>query len=96
VNGKFVLIRRLAGSGEDRVYLARDLALGRDVALALLPDPDPDGAAIARLRAAARIDRPFAPILGTETWRNTTVIVIEYTAHADVVAALEHLRNPRC
>ena len=51
---RYQILRRLDRGGMGTVYLVKDTALGRDVALKVLNAPDPDGATAARLVAEAR------------------------------------------
>jgi serine/threonine protein kinase len=79
--GKFLVERRLGTGGMGVVYLARDVALDRDVALKTLPEVR-DGAA-ARLsreaRAMAALNHDgLATLYGLERWRRTPVLVAEY------------------
>jgi serine/threonine protein kinase len=79
--GKFVVERRVGAGGMGVVYLARDTALDRDVALKTLPDLR-DGT-VARLRDEARAmaalnHESLATIFGLEIWRRTPVLVVEY------------------
>jgi hypothetical protein len=78
---KFLVTRRLGAGGMGVVYLARDLALGRDVALKTLPELRPDAGA--RLQAEARAmatlnHEALATIYGLELWQRTPVLVVEY------------------
>jgi len=73
------------------VYLARDAALGRDVALKTLPAHRGD--AVARLRDEARamaaLDHPaLATLYGLELWRGSPVLVVEYMAGGTLAARL--------
>jgi hypothetical protein len=79
--GKFLVRHRIGAGGMGIVYLARDRALGRDVALKTLPALHPR--AVARLRdearAMARLNHEsLATIYGLEVWRDTPVLVVEY------------------
>jgi hypothetical protein len=81
--GKFEVRRRLGAGGMGVVYLARDVALGRDVALKTLPRRGND--ARMRLRGEARSmaalnHAALATIYGLEFWRDTPVLVVEYLA----------------
>jgi hypothetical protein len=81
--GKFEVLRRLGDGGMGVVYVARDMSLGRDVALKTLPAPR-DGS-VARLRDEARAmaalnHGSLATIYGLEVWRRTPVLVVEYLA----------------
>jgi hypothetical protein len=96
--GKFEVIRRLGSGGMGVVYLARDTALGRDVALKTLPAPR-DGS-VARLRDEARAmaalnHRSLATIYGLEVWRRTPVLVVEYLAGGTLNGRLSHGPLPR-
>lgn len=81
--GKFELERVLGEGGMGRVYLARDLTLGRLVALKTLPRLRSD--ALLRLRREARsmaaLTHPnLATIFGAETWKGVPILVVEYLA----------------
>src|SRR5262249_30878731 len=52
---RYRLVRRLGSGGMATVYLVEDTALGREAALKVLDDPDPEGGAAARLVAEARL-----------------------------------------
>jgi hypothetical protein len=81
--GKYRLERRIGRGGMGVVYLAKDLTLGRDVALKTLPATSPEDAARLRreARAMAAITHPnLALIFGVETWQGTPILVIEYLA----------------
>jgi hypothetical protein len=91
--GKFEVLRRLGAGGMGVVYLARDLALSRDVALKTLPALR-DGP-VARLRDEARAmaalnHGSLATIYGLEVWRRTPVIVVEYFAGGTLADRLVH------
>src|SRR4029453_5469271 len=73
------------------VYVARDPALGRDVALKTLPAHRGD--AIGRLRDEARamaaLNHPaLATLYGVELWRGTPVLVVEYMTGGTLAARL--------
>jgi hypothetical protein len=79
--GKFTVLRRLGSGGMGVVYLGRDRALERDVALKTLPELL-DGA-VSRItdeaRAMAALNHEsLATIYGLEFWRRTPVLVVEY------------------
>ena len=81
VADKFLVGRRLGRGGMGVVYLARDIALDRDVVLKTLPAPGPGR--VARLRREARAmaairHESLAAIHGLEIWRDTPVLVVEY------------------
>jgi hypothetical protein len=81
LSGKFEVQRRLGAGGMGVVYLARDVALGRDVALKTLPRRGDD--ARMRLRGEARSmaalnHAALATIYGLEFWHDTPVLVVEY------------------
>jgi serine/threonine protein kinase len=75
------------------VYAAMDTTLGRDVALKTLPRLA--GAAAARLlieaRTMARLSYPAIAVLyGTEVWRDTPVLVMEYLAGGTLATRLRN------
>jgi hypothetical protein len=81
LNDKFTVVRRLGAGGMGVVYLARDISLGRSVALKTLPSLRPGR--MARLRREARtmaaLNHPaLATIYGLEIWRGTPVLVLEH------------------
>jgi serine/threonine-protein kinase len=81
VAGKFVVQRKLGAGGMGVVYLGNDLALHRPVAIKTLPEMSPEQAA--RLQAEARAMAAFvhpnlATIFGSETWRGSQLLVMEY------------------
>ncbi len=81
LGGKFTVLRRLGSGGMGVVYLGRDSALDREVALKTLPELR-DGT-VSRLtdeaRAMAALNHEsLATIYGLEFWRRTPVLVVEY------------------
>ena len=91
--GKFDVTQRLGAGGTGVVYLARDTALGRDVALKTLPALR-DGS-VERLRDEARamaaLNHPsLATIYGLDVWRRTPVLVVEHLAGGTLAARLAH------
>jgi hypothetical protein len=91
VAGKFEVTRRIGSGGMGVVYLARDTALGRDVALKTLPAHGGD--AVARLRDEARAmaalnHAALATLYGVELWRGSPVLVVEYMAGGTLAARL--------
>jgi serine/threonine protein kinase len=83
LSGKFEILGRCGTGGMGVVYLARDIALQRDVALKTLPVRRDE--AVARLRDEARAmatlnHDALATIYGLELWRRTPVLVVEYCA----------------
>ena len=89
--GKFQLQRRLGAGGMGVVYLARDVTLGRDVALKTLPRRGAD--AVLRLRNEARAmaalnHSALATIYGVEIWQGTPVLVVEHLARGTLADRL--------
>ncbi len=81
VNAKFRLQRFLGAGGAGVVYLATDLALDRKVAIKTLPPMRRELATRLRgeARAMAAVRHPnLATIYGTEEWRDTPMLVVEY------------------
>jgi hypothetical protein len=79
--GRYLFERRLGAGGMGAVWLARDLSLGRSVAVKTLSRISADAATRFRreARAAARFLHPnLATILTSETWRGVPVLVFEY------------------
>ncbi len=79
--GKFRVERRLGVGGMGVVYRARDLALGREVALKTLPRIGPESSLRLRREAramAAVVHSNVAVVYGLETWRGVPVLVSEY------------------
>jgi hypothetical protein len=81
LDGKFLVQRRIGAGGMGIVYLARDTALDREVALKTLPALGP--AAVRRLRDEARAmaalnHETLATLYGLEMWRHAPVLVVEY------------------
>src|SRR5947209_9810889 len=83
-NGRYELVRHIARGGMAQVYLAKDLLLGRPVALKVLfPELSVDEAFVARFRreaqAAANLSHPN--IVSVYDWgegERTYFIVMEY------------------
>jgi len=83
IQGKFRLDRLIGVGGTGVVYLAFDTILDRQVAIKTLPSLRPESAR--RLhreaRAMANVVHPnLALIYGTEQWRGTLMLVVEYLA----------------
>jgi hypothetical protein len=97
ISGKFQIMCRLGAGGMGVVYLARDLALHRDVAVKTLPRTVADHAE--RLRREARVmaavSHPnIAQIFGFETWRNTPILIVEYFQGGTLFDRLRHGQLP--
>lgn len=81
IQGKFRLERLVGSGGMGVVYLAVDMVLGRQVAIKTLPSLRT--ASAERLhreaRTMARVLHPnLALIYGTEQWRETPMLIVEY------------------
>jgi len=79
--GKFAISRLIRSGGMGVVYKARDLQLDRDVAIKTLPKVGPREAEVLRREAramAAVYHENLALIYGTEVWRGTPALVMEY------------------
>ncbi|MGZ6972086.1 MAG: serine/threonine-protein kinase, partial [Thermoanaerobaculia bacterium] len=79
--GKYRFERRIGSGGMGVVYLARELSLGRHVAVKTLPKVSPDAAMRLRreARATARVLHPnLAVIFAAETWHGTPMLILEY------------------
>ncbi len=91
VGDKFELVRCLGRGGMGVVYLARDLRLGRLVALKTLPVPSDTAAAAMydEARAMAAVEHPsLALIFGVEVWQDTPVLVVEYVPNGTLALQL--------
>jgi hypothetical protein len=83
IRGAFLVERRLGAGGMGVVYRARDLHLGRLVAIKALPSVSPEHASRLRreARAMAAVQHGHvATIFGLEMWHGTPLIVVEYFA----------------
>jgi hypothetical protein len=91
IGDRFELVRRLGRGGMGVVYLARDLRLGRLVALKTLPVPSDVAAAamFEEARAMAAVEHEsLAVIFGVEVWQDTPVLVAEYLPNGTLAAQL--------
>lgn len=83
IRGAFLVERRLGAGGMGVVYRARDLHLGRLVAIKALPSVSPEHASALRREArtmAAVQHEHVATIFGLEMWHGTPLLVVEYFA----------------
>jgi serine/threonine protein kinase len=84
VNGRYLLLDRIASGATARVYRAEDLLLGRDVALKVLhPWFSDDEESVARFRreaaCAARVQHPHVvSVYDDGEWGDTHYIAMEY------------------
>jgi serine/threonine protein kinase len=81
VAGKYRVEQRLGRGGTSDVYLARDLSLGRLVALKTLRRAAPESIEMLRQEAcatAALLHPHVAVLFGVETWHETPILVFEY------------------
>lgn len=79
--GKYRLDRRIGAGGMGVVFRARDLSLGRDVAIKTLPRLSRTGTRRLQreARAGARLIHPhLGLIFAAESWRGTPMLVLEY------------------
>ena len=81
LNAKFVVEQRIGRGGAGVVYLARDMTIGRDVALKTLPTLrrgiSTRFVEEARTMASLRHEG-LATIYGLEEWREMPILVVEY------------------
>jgi hypothetical protein len=91
LRGVFRIDKRIGAGGMGVVYYARDLSLGRAVAIKTLPRVTPKSAAQLRreARAMAAVTHPnLAMIFGIETWRGVPFLVEEFLAGGTLSARL--------
>lgn len=93
VRERFFVQRRLGAGGMGVVYLARDTALDRDVALKTLPCLGKHRAAGLREEAramAALSHESLAVIYDLYVWHDTPVLVVEYLPNGTLARRLVH------
>ena len=91
LSGKYRFERRIGAGGMGVVYLARDLALARDVAIKTLPSLSAGSARRLQreARAAALLVHPnLGLIFSSESWRGTPMLVLEYLAGGTLAARI--------
>lgn len=79
--GKFYLERRVGVGGMGVVFRARDLTLGRTVAIKTLPHRSPEESALLRREAramAAVVSPNLVAIYSAESWKGTPLLVTEF------------------
>jgi hypothetical protein len=91
IAGKYLLESRIGQGGMGVVYRARDLALGRTVAVKTLPRISVSAAS--RLRQEARSTaavghRNLALIYATESWRGAPMLILEYLSGGTIADRL--------
>jgi hypothetical protein len=97
LRNKFKVERQIGAGGMGVVYLARDTALGRDVALKTLPRVSPEecGQLRREARSMASLQHAhLAVIHGIEVWRGLPVLVLEYLAGGTLAARLRRAPLP--
>lgn len=93
LRGVFRFERRLGAGGMGVVYLARDLSLGRSVAIKTLPHVGSEHQARLQSEAQAMasiVDANLAVIYGIESWRGVPFLVEEYLEGGTLSRRLAH------
>jgi hypothetical protein len=95
IAGRFALDARLGSGGMGVVYRATDTILHRVVAIKTLPTLSAAAAdrLIVEARAMAALSHPHIAVLyGTDTWRETPVLLMEYLAGGTLAARIASAR----
>ncbi|MFI5197258.1 MAG: serine/threonine-protein kinase [Thermoanaerobaculia bacterium] len=99
VAGKYRVEQRLGRGGTSDVYLARDLSLGRLVALKTLRRATPESIEMLRQEAcatAALLHPHVAVLFGVETWHETPILVFEYLESGTLTERIAREAIPVC
>ncbi len=89
--GQFEVVQKLGAGGMGVVYRARDLTLGRDVAVKTLTRLAEDSAThlLVEARTMAGLSHAHVAVLfGIEMWRSTPILVMEYLSGGTLAARL--------
>ena len=95
VADRFALDARLGSGGMGVVYRATDTVLNRVVAIKTLPKLSAAAAdrLIVEARAMAALSHPHIAVLyGTDTWRETPLLLMEYLAGGTLAARIRSAR----
>lgn len=89
--GQFEVVQKLGAGGMGVVYRAKDLTLGRDVAVKTLTRLAEDSAThlLVEARTMAGLSHAHVAVLfGIEMWRSTPILVMEYLSGGTLAARL--------